>query len=160
MIKGSSEYRPRGLYFEDFQVGHRYGTPRRTITQTDIVNYCGLSGDYNAAHADHEFCKTQPYGEPIAHGPMVLAIATGLQCQSGINDGTLVALLGVDEWRIHQPVKHGDTIHMVLVPTEKRLTSKADRGVVTVLREILNQHGEPVQTMKATSMYLRRYVEA
>lgn len=149
-------WRPRGLYFEDFEIGRRYATPRRTLTQTDIVNYCGLSGDYNAPHADHEFCKTQPYGEPIAHGPLVLAIATGLQCQSGINDGTLVALLGVDDWRIHRPVKAGDTLHMVLVPTEKRHTSKRDRGIVTVAREIVNQRGEVVQTMNATSMYLCR----
>lgn len=149
-------YHPRGMFFEDFEIGRRYTTPRRTVTQTDIVNYCGLSGDYNAPHADAEFCKTQPYGEPIAHGPLVLAIATGLQCQSGINDGTLVALLGVDEWRMHRPVKPGDTIQLHLTPTEKRLTSSGDRGVVKVLREIVNQRGDVVQTMTALSMYLCR----
>lgn len=149
-------YQPRGLFYEDFELGRRYTTPRRTITRTDIVNYCGLSGDYNAPHADAEFCKTQPYGEPIAHGPLVLAIATGLQCQSGINDGTLVALLAVDEWRIERPVKDGDTIQLHLIPTEKRLTTRGSRGVVKVRREIVNQRGEIVQSMLATSMYLCR----
>ena len=79
---------PRGMYFEDFKVGESYTTPRRTITQTDIINFANLSGDFNAPHVDFEFCKRQPYGEIIAHGPLVLAIAGGLACQSGINDGT------------------------------------------------------------------------
>ena len=147
---------PRGLYYEDFEIGHRYTTPRRTVTSTDIVNYSCLSGDFNAPHVDHEFCKTQPYGEPIAHGPLVFAIATGLQCQSGINDGTIVAFLSLDNWKIHAPVKHGDTIHMVMTPVAKRLTSKGGRGIVTLDREIVNQRGVAVQTMTSSSMYLCR----
>lgn len=151
-------YVVRGLYFEDFEIGKRYSTPRRTITSTDIVNYSGLSGDYNAPHVDWEFCKDQPYGEPIAHGPLVFAIGTGLQCQSGMNDGTVVAFLGMDNWRIHKPVKHGDTIQMVMTPTAKKLTSSGVRGIVTFDREILNQHGEAVQTMTTTTMYLCKSV--
>lgn len=151
-----SDREPRGLYYEDFEIGKRLLTPRRTITQTDIVNFACLSGDFNAPHVDWEFCKTQPYGEPIAHGPLVFAIASGLSCQSGINDGTVVAFLGLDKWRILKPVKHGDTIHMANTPTEKRLTSKGDRGVVTFLREIFNQHDEIVQSMETTSLYLCR----
>jgi acyl dehydratase len=147
---------PRGLYFEDFEIGQRYFTPRRTVTQTDIVNYACLSGDFNAPHVDFEFCRQQPYKEPIAHGPIVFAIATGLQCLSGINDGTIVAFLGMDEWRINTPVKHGDTIYMVMTPTEKRLTSKGGRGVVTLRREIMNTQGEVVQTMVTRSLYLCR----
>lgn len=146
----------RGLYYEDFEIGKRYVTPRRTITHTDIVNYCGVSGDFNAPHVDFEFCKKQPYGEPLAHGPLVFAIATGLQCQSGINDGTIIAFLGMDAWRIHGSVKHGDTIHMVVTPRQKRLTSKGDKGIVTFDREIINQRGEVVQTMQTSSMYLCR----
>jgi acyl dehydratase len=87
----------RGLYFDDFEIGKTYTTPRRTVTQTDIVNFANLSGDFNAPHVDWEFCKQQPYGEPIAHGPLVLAIAGGLTCQSGINDGTIVAMMGIAE---------------------------------------------------------------
>ena len=70
-----------GRVFEDFEVGKTYRTPRRTVTQSDIVNFASLSGDFNAPHVDWEFCKEQPYGEPIAHGLLVLAIAGGLMCQ-------------------------------------------------------------------------------
>lgn len=146
----------RGLFFEDFSIGRRFVTPRRTVTQTDIVNFAGLSGDYNAPHVDHEFCRTQPYGEPIAHGPLVLAISTGLLCQLGINDGTLVAMLGVDAWRIHAPVRHGDTLHMVVTVTSAQPTRKGDRGVVGFARQIVNQRGEAVHTMDVQCMYLCR----
>jgi acyl dehydratase len=147
---------PRGMYFEDFEIGRTYTTPRRTITSTDIVNFACLSGDFNAPHVDWEFCKQQPYGEPIAHGPLVLAIAGGLSCQSGMNDGTVVAMMGLDEWRIHKPVKHGDTIEVATTPIEKRLTSKGGRGIVIFNRDILNQHGETVHSMKSSNMYLCR----
>lgn len=144
---------PRGMYFEDFVIGKQYATSRRTVTSTDIVNFACLSGDHNAPHIDHEFCKTQPYGEPIAHGPLVLAIAGGLQCLSGVNDGTIVAMLGMDNWRMHLPVKHGDTLHVVITPTEKKLTSKGNQGVVTMDRKIINQRGEVVQSMVTILMY-------
>lgn len=145
-----------GLYFEDFEIGRTYTTPRRTITSTDIVNFANISGDYNAPHVDWEFCKQQSYGEPIAHGPLLLAIAGGLACQSGMNDGTVVAMLGLDEWKVHKPVKHGDTVEVTSTPIEKRLTSKGDKGVVTFAREIVNQRGETVHSMKTTSLYLCR----
>ncbi len=144
------------MYFEDFEVGMELITPRRTITLTDVVNFASLSGDFNAPHCDHEFCKTQPYGEPIAHGPLVWAVAGGLSYASGINDGTIVAMLGVDAWRIHLPVKHGDTIHVVQRVAGKRETSKPDKGIVEFDREIRNQRDEVVQSAKGTNMYLRR----
>ena len=148
--------KPRGMYYEDFSVGQVIETPRRTITSTDIVNFACLSGDFNGVHADHEYCKTTPFGEPIAHAPLVYAIMGGLQYASGTNDGTLLAVLGIDEWRMHSPVKHGDTLHMRSTVENKRETSKPDRGIVSFKREFVNQRGEAVQSMRATFMYKRR----
>ena len=152
----SSTHQPRGRYFEDFAIGEELVTPSRTVTSTDIVNFACLSGDFNEIHANHEYCKTTPFGEPIAHGPLVYGIMGGLTYASGINDGTLLALLQIDGWRLHTPVKHGDTIRMRARVVEKKETSKPDRGVVTFQRECVNQRGEVVQEMKATLMYRRR----
>lgn len=79
-----------------------------------------------------------------------------LQYASGVNDGTLLALLGIDEWRMHGPAKHGDTLHMRATVETKKQTSKPDRGIVTFRREFVNQRGEAVQSVKATIMYRRR----
>lgn len=145
--------KPRGMYFEDFKEGMQLATPARTITSTDIVNFACLTGDFNEVHTNYEYAKTTPFGEVIAHGPMIYGIAGGLQYASGINDGTLLALLGIDKWRLKTPVKHGDTIRMVQTVLSTRRTSKPDRGVVTLKREILNQRDELVQEMEATILY-------
>ena len=145
-----------GRYFEDFEIGQEVVTPARTITSTDIVNFACLTGDFNEVHTNFEYCKTTPFGEPIAHGPLVYGIMGGLQYASGINDGTLLGLLGIDEWRMLGPVKHGDTIRVAQRVVEKKETSKPDRGVITFLRQCVKQDGSVVQEMKATLMYKRR----
>jgi acyl dehydratase len=144
------------MFYESFSVGQVLETPRRTITSTDIVNFACLSGDFNGVHADFEYCKSTPFGEPIAHAPLVYAVMGGLQYASGVNDGTLLAVLGIDEWRMHKPVKHGDTLHMRSTVVNKRETSKQDRGIVTFKREFINQRGEAVQSMTATILYRRQ----
>ena len=156
----TDERQPRGMYFEDFEIGKAIVTSRRTVTLTDIVNFACLSGDHNAPHIDHEFCKTQSYGEPIAHGPLVLAIVGGLQCLSGINDGTIIAMTGLDNWRMPLPVKSGDTIHAVITPTEKKLTSSGTKGIVTCERIVKNQRGEMVHSMLISNMYKCRSAQA
>jgi len=151
-----SPHTARGRYFEDFEVGEELQTSARTVTSTDIVNFACISGDFNEIHSNVEYCKGTPFGEPIAHGPLVYAIAGGLWHASGVNEGTILAMLGVDEWRLVAPVKHGDTIHLVARVASKKETSKPDRGVVVFDRRIVKQDGTVVQTMRTTLMYRRR----
>jgi acyl dehydratase len=143
----------RGHYFDDFEVGQQFVTPARTITQTDIVNFACLSGDFNEVHTNFEYCKTTPFGEPIAHGPLIYAVAAGLQYATGINDGTLLALLQIDGWKMLAPVKHGDTIRLRSTVLATKLASSGDKGVVTFRRDCFNQHGVNVQEMTATYLY-------
>jgi acyl dehydratase len=147
---------PRGRFFEDFTVGEVLLTGRRTLTSTDIVNFACLSGDFNDVHTNFEYCKTTPFGEPIAHGPLVMALMAGLHYASGINDGTLLALVGIDKWRMLLPVKHGDTLHSRSTVVAKAASSKPDRGVVTFDREFVNQRDEVVQRMEVSILYRRR----
>jgi acyl dehydratase len=148
--------KPRGRYFEDFEIGQEIVSPARTITSTDIVNFACLTGDFNDVHTNWEYCKETQYGEPIAHGPLIYGIMGGLQYASGVNDGTMLGLLGIDNWRMLAPVKHGDTIRLVQKVVEKKETSKPDRGVVSFQRQCVKQDGTVVQEMKATLMYKRR----
>lgn len=148
---------PRGRYFEDFSVGEVMVTGRRTITSTDIVNFACLSGDFNDIHANHEYARSTPYGEPIAHSPLVFAVAAGLNYASGINDGTLLGVLGIDKWRMKVPVKHGDTLHVQSqVLAARASASRPDAGIVTFSRRFINQRGEAVQEMEIAILYRRR----
>jgi acyl dehydratase len=146
----------RGLYWEDFEIGKVIHTSARTITSTDIVNFACLSGDFNEVHTNWEYCKSTPFGEPIAHGPLVYGIMGGLQYASGINDGTLLALLQVDKWRMLAPVKHGDTLHAEMKVIDRKESSKPDRGTVKIERRFVNQSGVVVQEMEVTLLYRRR----
>ncbi len=152
----NTPYQPRGKYFEDFEIGEELVTPARTITSTDIVNFACISGDFNEVHVNHEYCKTTPFGQPVAHGPLVYAIMGGLQYASGINDGTLIALLGIDKWRLLNPVMHGDTIRMYSRVIEKKESSKPDRGVIVFERKCIKHDGTVAQEMTATILYKRR----
>lgn len=146
----------RGMYFEDLELGFSFTTGARTITSTDIVNFACLSGDFNEVHSNWEYCKDTPFGEPIAHGPMIYAICGGLSYAAGFNEGTALALLGITDWKLLRPVKHGDTIRMESVVVGRKLSRKPDRGTVTFRRMILNQRDELVQQMTATLLYRTR----
>jgi acyl dehydratase len=147
---------PRGRYFEDFEVGDEFISPARTITLTDIVNFACLSGDFNEVHTNFEYCKTTQFGEPIAHGPLVYSVMAGLQYASGVNDGTLIALLQIDGWKMLDAVKHGDTIRLHAKILEKKESSKPDRGVITLQRRCIKQNGVVAQEMIAKMLYRRR----
>jgi acyl dehydratase len=141
-------------YFEDIEVGEEYESPGRTVTETDIVLFAGLSGDYNVLHTDAEFMKKSIFGERIAHGLLGLAIQSGLFYRAGPAYATL-AFLGL-RWKFKAPIKIGDTIRVRARVTAKRETSKPDRGIVVVERQVLNQRDEVVQEGETELMVERR----
>jgi len=134
-----------GLFYEDFNVGDEYLSPRRTITEADVVMFAGLSGDYNPLHTDEVFAKETIFGERIAHGLLVLSISSGLNARTGILEGTTMAFLGIVEWNFKKPVLLGDTIHVKTIVEAMRETKKPDRGIITFRAQIINQDGEIVQ---------------
>ena len=134
-----------GLYWEEWKIGAEFVTSARTITETDIINFAGISGDYNPLHIDEEFCRNTQFGTRIAHGPLVYSIATGLIFQLHLYDDTLIAFLWFDSLKFTKPVKIGDTIHARVEVIEKRETSKSDRGIMKRLLQVLNQKNEIVQ---------------
>ncbi|MBI3272122.1 MAG: MaoC family dehydratase N-terminal domain-containing protein [Planctomycetes bacterium] len=142
------------MTFEQFEVGQTLDIAARTITEADIVNFAGLSGDFNPLHMDEEFAKTTPFGKRIAHGMLTLSVATGLAGQAGYLDGTTIAFLGL-EVKFTSPTFAGDTIRGHLKVTHKRETSKPDRGVVAFALEVTNQRKEKVAEGKWTLMIRR-----
>jgi acyl dehydratase len=145
-----------GMYWEEWEIGAEFESPARTITETDIVTFAGLSGDYNPLHVDEEFCKTTQFGTRIAHGPLIYAIAAGLMFQLHLYDDTLIAFLGFDSLKFTKHVVAGDTIRVRIKVLEKRETSKDDRGVMKRSLQVFNQRDEMVQDAVQAFLLQRR----
>ena len=146
----------RGMYWEEWEIGAEFESPARTVTEADIVQFAGLSGDYNPLHVNEEYCKTTMFGSRIAHGPLVYAIAAGLLFQLHLYDDTLIAFLGFEDLRFTKPVKAGDTIHARVKVLEKQETSKPDRGVMKRQLQVINQRGEVVQEGRQAFLLKRK----
>ena len=146
------------MYFEDFEVGQRFTTPARTVTEADVVNFAGVSGDYNPIHTDLEFAKTTPFGQRIAHGLLVLSMLTGLRQRAGQFEGTIIAWLEIRKYAFLKPVFIGDTVRGESEVLEKRETSKPDRGILVQRVRVYNQRDELVQEGEFVTMVRRRPV--
>jgi len=131
------------LFFDDVQIGQEWRSLSRTVTEADIVNFAGISGDFNLIHVDHEFAKTTMFRQPIAHGLLVWAIASGLS--STAPPMRTIAFMSIRDWHFREPVFIGDTVHVFSKVLEKEERSRGKRGVIAWGRRILNQSGKVVQ---------------
>ncbi|MEZ4704409.1 MAG: MaoC/PaaZ C-terminal domain-containing protein [Bdellovibrionota bacterium] len=135
------------LYFGDLEEGFEWSSQGRTVTETDIVQFAGLSGDFNPLHMDQEYAKSTMFGQRIAHGLLGLSMASGI-----IDDQppfAVLAFMSVD-WKFKAPVFIGDTLRCKNKITKKRLTSSGDRGIVVVDKHMIKQDGQVVQEGKFT----------
>ncbi|MFN8475319.1 MAG: MaoC/PaaZ C-terminal domain-containing protein [Anaerolineae bacterium] len=127
-------------YFEEFEVGQRLTTRGRTVTETDIVNFAGVSSDFFPLHMDQEYAAKTRFGQRIAHGFLVLSMASGMV---PADPERVEGLYGLDRVRFIKPVFIGDTIHV-----EMEVLSLQERpdasGVVEFKQSIINQRGELV----------------
>lgn len=142
--------------FEDFAVGQTFVTARRTVTETDIVNFACLTGDFFPLHVDQIYAETTPFKTRIAHGPLTFALAVGLMGQTGFLADSLIAFLGADDLRFYAPVRPGDTVHVEARVTELRQTSRVDRGITILRYSMRNQHDDEVMAVNMTFLMWRR----
>jgi len=139
-------------HFEDFQVGDKIVTRGRTITEADIVTFSAFSGDWHPLHTDVEYAKKGPFKERIAHGFLVLSVASGLLPLSEI---AIMAFYGIDKLRFIAPVKLLDTIHVEFEAVEKQERDERG-GVITFRQTVKNQRGEEVAVGTMRSLIARR----
>jgi acyl dehydratase len=128
-------------YFEEYELGAERRTLGRTITETDIVLHAGQTGDFYPHHMDAEWCKTQEFGQRVAHGTLIFSVAVGMTA-GAVN--TVAFSYGYDRLRFIKPVFIGDTISARVTIAEKRGHKRPDHGIVVERLEVVNQHGKTV----------------
>jgi acyl dehydratase len=142
-------------HFEDFEIGAETVTAGRTVTEADIINFAGLTGDWYEIHTNAEFARQSMFGQRIAHGALIFSLATGLTVRAMPPGHTLLAFYGVDKLRFVKPTFIGDTIHV-----RQKVVEKAERdamsGVVTTLTEVINQNNVVVLSYTARVLFRRR----
>jgi acyl dehydratase len=149
-----------GLYYEEYVPGTIYTTVGRTVTESDIGLFSGLSGDHNQLHTNDEWVRANTnFPGRIAHGPLGLAIAMGLGAQLGLSQGTTVAFMEIENWKFKGPILIGDTISCEVEIAEKRETSKPHVGVLKRDIRVVNQRGEVVQEGRTVTLVKRREAE-
>jgi acyl dehydratase len=131
------------LGFDDLVIGDEWESPARTVTETDVVVFAGLSGDFNPLHTNQELSRTGPFGRPVAHGLLGLAIATGLISHAPRID--TLAFLAILEWRFLVPIGFGDTIRVISRVEGLQAQARGRRGIVTWHRRVVNQDSITVQ---------------
>ena len=149
-----------GKYYEDFVVGEQFVSPGRTITETDLVNYTGLSGDYNEVHTNELYCKeVSIYDKRMLHGLFGLTVWEGLKSRGGLFGGTSLASLEW-RWRFVKPLFIGDTVKVRWKIAAKRETRKKDRGIITESVQLVNQNDEVIGEGEHLVMMQRRATDA
>ena len=146
---------PIGVYFDEVEIGTEYVTRGRTITESDIVQFAALTGDYNPMHTNDEYMKTHAMGQRVAHGMLTLSYAVGQIYQLGFMERTVIAFRSV-EMKFSLPVFVGDTLHTVVKITEKKEARRLGGGQVIAEVKIINQDGKTVQSGSMTLILASR----
>lgn len=146
----------RGMFFEEFEVGQKIRTTGRTVTETDVVNFAGVSADFNEVHTNAEYGKGTPFGQRIAHGLLGLSIASGLAWQTGILEGTIIAFRQIDSWKFIKPVFFGDSVHVELEILETKAIPRLGGGSVIIELDVKNQDGDTVMKGQWTTLIMSK----
>jgi 3-hydroxybutyryl-CoA dehydratase len=137
-------YTPRGMYFEEFEVGYEIVSAGRTITEADIVSFAALTGDWTQIHVNADYAKGTMFGQRVAHGLLGLSYAAGLGAQLGFIEETVLAFRSL-EWKFSAPIFIGDTIHLRAKVKETKELKKLGGGSIVFEMRLLNQEGKIVQ---------------
>jgi acyl dehydratase len=145
-------------YWEEFEVGARYPTYGRTITEGDLSLFCAFVGYHVPLFIDEEYARTTPYGGRIVPSALTMAISTGMT--ESLFRLTVIALLAVERGRFLGPVRPGDTIRTEVEVLSKKETSDPGRGIVVFRDHVLNQRNEVVFELDKVTLIKRTPVPA
>jgi acyl dehydratase len=131
--------------FDTLVAGQTFSSEARTLTETDLVTFCMITGDWHAIHADEAFAKTTPIGRRMFHGTFGISLAVAQSAHALLLTNRIVAALGLKDWSYKAPLFIGDTVHTDVVIADKRATSNGRRGVISRTLRLMKDDGSTAQ---------------
>ena len=125
-------------YYEDFEVGARYPTRTRTITEADHLAFCALVGYEVPLFLDDEFARARGLPGRLCPSHLVMSFSTAMT--GDLFKTSLVALAGIENAKFMEKVHPGDTLRTEVEVVSKRPTSQPGRGLVVFRDHVYNQH--------------------
>lgn len=134
-------------YLDEYEIGERFISSARTVTETDVVNFACMTGDMHPNHTDAAYMENSSFGQRIAHGLLGVAWAHGFLYRLDLITESAIAFLKIEEWNFHAPVFIGDTLHAEITIKEIIYSrSKPDRGILKLFFELVKQDGTLCQS--------------
>ena len=130
------------LFYEDIEVGQVWISPRRTVTEADVISFATMTGDFNPLHVDYDFASKSHYRQPIAHGLLGLSWVAGLG--SYFPSVNTLAFVAVRNWEFQRPLYFGDTVYVQTTCLAQEWSGRRT-GKVSWDRKLMNQRSEIVQ---------------
>lgn len=138
-----------GRYWDDFEVGEKFQTARRTISESDVLQFCNLTWFNMSLFFDEIYARENtPYKARVVPGPFIIPLAVGLFLKLGLYERTAISLLDIRNMRFHNPLKIGETMEVEVTILEKRETTKSDRGIVVPQFAVKKYDGTPIMTFE------------
>ena len=148
---------PSGRFFSEFEVGQVFASGERKVTEEEVMQFADLSGDHNPLHVDADFARRTPFGQRVAHGMLAASISTGLGQDTGIFEGTTLALME-QQFQYRAPLFFGESIWLRLTVTAVKPSSKGGKGVVTFASDVLKGEDTTVVTGHWVVLFAARRV--
>lgn len=144
-------------WFEDQQIGITHWTSSRTVNESDVNIFGGITGDLAELHTSESYARTTEFRGRIAHGMLNLSLAHGLVVRAGHQAHTGIAMLGWNNIKFHAPVKIGDTVRARWTTIERRESkSRPEAGIVIDLIELINEEGHLLMSGEVAELVRRR----
>lgn len=142
--------------FEDYEVGQKFVSAGRTVTESDVITQSMLSGDWTEFHTNEEYARESFFGQRIAHGPLTFSIGIGLMFRCGFLEKTTMGLASMGEVEFANPLPIGETVHVELEVRDVHDISREDAGMIDLAMDIVTEDGTTVFGCVLTLVVLRR----
>ncbi len=146
---------PEEKYYEDLNIGYKFVSPAKTMTEAEIIGLTRLGGMVSPLWDDEEYAKTTQFKGRIAPGPVTLLVMLGLMTQTGVFN-TDIGALGLNKVRWMKPLKAGDTIRCETEVIDRKETHRPDAGIIIHIDRCINQRGEVILELENVHLFKRR----